>query len=114
MKKRRVPPKIIRRGHDIYIFEKEHKKDQIYWVDHYVSYTPGFNNDDFIMGELLVSFDCHRIFNLWCDYPWKFTPEQKALFDKENPYWADFFERRNGTEPPIVDENGVGTIHFND
>ena len=22
------------------------------------------------------------------------TPEQKALFDRENPYWAEFFKDR--------------------
>lgn len=109
-----MPPNSIRRGHDIYIFKKRNKKDQIYWVTHYVSYTSGFDDGDLMLGELLISFDHHNILSLWSDYPWKFTPEQKALFDKENPYWADFFERRNGTEPPIVDENGVGTIHFND
>jgi hypothetical protein len=25
------------------------------------------------------------------DYPQNFTNEEKALFDKENPYWANFF-----------------------
>lgn len=46
------------------------------------------------IGELLYSFDKKTLFNLWTDYPWKFTPEQKALFDEENPYWADFFKDR--------------------
>ncbi len=113
MKKRRVPPNNIKRGRDIYTFYKENKGDKIYWVDHNVI-MPMTNEISGVLGELLISFDRHKIFNLWCDYPWKFTPEQKALFDKENPYWANFFERRNGTEPPIIDENGVGTIHFND
>ena len=108
-----MPPNSIRRGRDIYTFYKENKGDKIYWVDHNVI-MPMTNEISGVLGELLISFDRHKIFNLWCDYPWKFTPEQKALFDKENPYWAGFFKRRNGTEPPIVDENGVGTIHFND
>lgn len=100
-------------GRNIYTFYKKNKGDKIYWVYHEIIFL-GTNKPSLVRGELLVSFDHHNIFNLWCDYPWNFTPEQKALFDKENPYWADFFDRRNGTEPPIVDENGVGTIHFND
>lgn len=28
------------------------------------------------------------------DYPHELTPEQKAIFDKENPYWADYFKER--------------------
>lgn len=113
MKKRRVPPKIIRRGRNVYTFYKENKGDKIYWVDHDVIHSDT-GELSVIEGELLISFDHRNMLDLWRDYPWNFTPEQKALFDKENPYWADFFERRNGTEPPIVDENGVGTIHFND
>ncbi len=108
-----MPLDSIRRGRNLYIFYKENKSDQIYWVSH-EAVNPITNKLSVIEGELLVSFDHHNILSLWSDYPWKFTPEQKALFDKENPYWADFFDLRNGTEPPIVDENGVGTIHFND
>lgn len=107
-----IPSNSIRRGHNIYVFEKRSKKDKIYWVDHFLSYKSKFDFEDRMMGELLVSFDRRRIFNLWCDYPWKFTPEQKALFDKENPYWANFFQDRNGTDPPVSDEGSP--IHFKD
>ena len=31
---------------------------------------------------------------MFADYPHKLTPEQKETFDKENPYWADFFKDR--------------------
>ena len=107
-----IPPNSIRRGHNMYVFEKRNKKDKIYWVDHFLSYKSKFDFEDRMMGELLVSFDRRRIFNLWCDYLWKFTPEQKALFDKENPYWANFFQDRNGTEPPVSDEGSP--IHLKD
>ena len=45
-------------------FYKEHEDDKIWWVDY-------------------VDF--------FGDYPQNFTNEEKALFDKENPYWANFF-----------------------
>ena len=28
---------------------------------------------------------------LFADYPYKLTAEQKAIFDRENPFWRDFF-----------------------
>ena len=50
-------------------FYKEHEDDKIWWVDY-------------------VDF--------FGDYPQNFTNEEKALFDKENPYWANFFSvKRN-------------------
>lgn len=45
-------------------------------------------------GPLLFSFDKKKIYNMWADYPDKLTPEQKELFDKENPYWANCFKDR--------------------
>ena len=53
------------------------------WVD----------NPDHI-GEMNFTFDGKKIFNLFQDYPHELTKEQKALFDKENPFWADFFKDR--------------------
>ena len=67
-----------------YDFYKNNKKDTIYWV----------NNFD-IIGEFLFSFDKKTIYNLFRDYPYKLNKEQKEIFDKENPYWADFFSERN-------------------
>ena len=43
------------------------------------------------IGKLLYSFDKKNIYNLWTDYPHNFTKEEKELFDKENPYWKEFF-----------------------
>lgn len=42
-------------------------------------------------GLQTVSFDKKKILFLFGDYPKNFTKEEKALFDKENPFWADFF-----------------------
>lgn len=41
------------------------------------------------------TFDKKKIFNLFADYPWKLTAGQKEIFDKENPYWVEFFADRN-------------------
>lgn len=64
-------------------FYKEKPTDTIWWVD----------NPE-ILGDVLFSFDKKEVFNLFGDYPWKLTKEQKEIFDKENPYWADFFKDR--------------------
>lgn len=64
-------------------FYKENEDDKIWWVD-YVDYR----------GFFAVSFDKKKILFLFGDYPQNFTPEEKALFDKENPYWANFFHKR--------------------
>lgn len=47
------------------------------------------------IGKLLYSFDKKNIYNLWTDYPHNFTKEEKELFDKENPYWKEFFSGRD-------------------
>lgn len=67
-----------------YKFVKNHKKDVIWWVD----------NAEEVKGEYLFTFDKVEIFNMFRDYPHKLTEEQREIFDKENPYWADFFKDR--------------------
>ena len=64
-------------------FIKQNEADLIWWVD-----------DAETIGEFLFSFDKKVVFNLFADYPQKLTQKQKALFDKENPYWANFFKDR--------------------
>lgn len=64
-------------------FYKNNPSDQIWWVE---------KTDT--VGEWLFSFDKKQVFNMFQDYPEKLTPEQKAIFDKENPYWAEFFADR--------------------
>ena len=62
---------------------KNNPDDKIQWVD----------NDR--IGVWEFTFDGGvTIFNMYQDYPYKLTLEQKAIFDKENPFWADYFKAR--------------------
>ena len=63
-------------------FVKNNESDQIWWV-----VTDAIGVWDF-------SFDKKTIFNMFRDYPYKLTDGQKAIFDRENPFWADFFSDR--------------------
>ena len=56
---------------------KNETSDTIWWKE-----TPDQ------IGVWLFSFDKKRVFNLYADYPHNLTPEQKAIFDRENPEWA--------------------------
>lgn len=59
------------------------KDSRFSWVD----------NPD-VVGELNFTFDGEKVFNLFQDYPYKLTKEQKEILDRENPFWADFFKDR--------------------
>lgn len=63
---------------------KNDPDDIIWWVD---TSLKG-------VGECVFSFDKKTFFNMFEDYPWKLTPEQKVTFDEENPFWKDFFSDR--------------------
>ena len=52
-------------------FYKNNDTDQIWWVD----------NPEKI-GEHLFTFDKKKIYNLFEDYPYNLTKEQKEIFDK--------------------------------
>ncbi len=62
---------------------KDKESDQIWWLV-----------DTGRIGEWVFSFDRVHKFYMFRDYPYKLTKEQKEIFDKENPYWADFFKDR--------------------
>jgi len=64
-------------------FYKNNPGDKIWWV----------NNPETV-GEWLFSFDKKKVFNMFADYPHNLTAEQKAIFDKENPYWKEYFSDR--------------------
>ena len=64
-------------------FFKNKRSDKIWWLDTSEK-----------VGEWIFTFDKKALFNMFTDYPYKLTPEEKAIFDKENPYWAEFFADR--------------------
>ncbi|MDO5061867.1 MAG: hypothetical protein Q4D77_01715 [Peptostreptococcaceae bacterium] len=65
-------------------FFKQNDDDMIYWVEDLES-----------VGHHLFSFDKKKIYNLFEDYPHNLTAEEKEVFDRENPYWADYFKDRS-------------------
>lgn len=64
---------------------KKKPGDIVDWVD---NNKIGFFEFTFDGGE--------TVFNLYQDYPWRLTPEQKRIFDQENPFWAEYFKSREG------------------
>jgi len=64
-------------------FYKKEKTNKIWWVD---------NSDK--EGVWEFSFDKKKVFNMFADYPNKLTKEQREVFNKENPFWKDFFRDR--------------------
>ena len=69
-------------------FYRKNDTDSIWWQE-----TPD------TVGEWLFSFDKKTIFNMFRDYPHALTKEQKEIFDRENPYWAEFFSDRQEVTP---------------
>ena len=64
-------------------FYKKKPSNKIWWVDNY--WQRGF---------LLFSFDKKKIYNLFRDYPWKLSKEEREIFNKENPFWAEALGNR--------------------
>lgn len=64
-------------------FYKENKDDVIWWI-----------SDLETKGEFLFSFDKIKVFNIFEDYPHNLTKAEKEIFDRENPYWVEFFKDR--------------------
>lgn len=65
-------------------FYKKNETDKIYWL-----------TKDETTGEHLFTFNQKKIYNLFKDYPHELTKEEKEIFDKENPYWKEYFKDRN-------------------
>ena len=64
-------------------FYKNKKTDVIWWVDNFE-----------YRGQHLFSFDKIKIYNLFSDYPHNLSAEEVEIFNKENPYWREFFSDR--------------------
>ncbi len=62
---------------------KNNPSEKVWWLD---------NPEE--LGVFVFTFDRKTFFNLFQDYPHKLTAEQRTIFDKENPYWAEFFKDR--------------------
>ncbi len=65
------------------LFYKKNPEDQVWWYE---------NADQ--KGVMEFSFDKKKVYNLFRDYPHELTTEEKEMFDKENPYWVNFFKDR--------------------
>lgn len=63
---------------------KNEPSNKIWWLD---------NGDD-VKGEFVFSFDKKKTYNMFADYPHNMSKDEVAIFDKENPFWADFFADR--------------------
>ncbi|MBR5349085.1 MAG: GNAT family N-acetyltransferase [Lachnospiraceae bacterium] len=64
-------------------------------------------------GEHRFSFDKVTVYDLITDYPYKLTPQQKEIFDKENPYWKAYFQKKN-IEPESENDVPVGIRYVED
>ena len=64
-------------------FFKQNKNDVIWWLD-------TFDQE----GVWVFSFDKKKTYNLFADYPYKMTKTEIEIFDKENPFWAEYFSDR--------------------
>ena len=62
-------------------FYKENPTDKVWWVD---------DPDD--VGTIRFSFDKKKIYYLYRDYH-VLPPNEKEIFDRENPFWKEFFEK---------------------
>lgn len=67
----------------IYDFWKNKETDIIWWT-----------REIGMIGQPIFSFDKKKLYYLFPDYPHKLTKEEKEIFDKENPFWKDFFADR--------------------
>ena len=66
------------------IWYKENEDDEIWWL---------YNQDE-VIGEFVFSFDKKKEYNMFADYPHNMTEKEVEIFNKENPYWANFFRDR--------------------
>ncbi len=70
-------------GYGDFYKEKDNRSNKIWWTSKIGTF-----------GELNISFDRKKIYNLFKDYPYNMTKEEVEIFKKEEPYWANFFSWR--------------------
>lgn len=70
------------------LFYKENKHDSFFWV------TTIDEDGSSIIGEVKISFDKKKVYNLFTDYPDKLSVQERDIFSKESPFWRKFFEGR--------------------
>lgn len=63
---------------------KNNPNDKVWWLHNPCN-----------IGAFVFSFNKKDKFNLYRDYPQKLTKEQKEIFDKENPFWKEYFRKRS-------------------
>ncbi len=82
-------------------FLKRRKGQKIYLVD---------DDDDtpFCMDEF--SFDKKKIYNVFRDYPWELSEEEKKIFDKDLAFFAEILHFRNFLERSKVNGKWVYKI----
>ena len=85
--------KLSKENENRFEFSKKNPNDQMWHV-----------RDIQCFGPVLFSFDKKTIYNFWEDYPQNLTPEQKEIFDKEEPFWKNFYEGKNTEEDDDEDD----------
>lgn len=63
---------------------KENETDLIWWLD----------NGSEVIGEFIFSFDKKKKYNLYADYPHNMTEKEVEIFNRENPFWENYFSDR--------------------
>ena len=63
-------------------FYKDSEDSKVWWIDKID-----------VIGEILFGFDKKKIYNIFLDYPQNMTEEEVRIFERENPFWKDFFSR---------------------
>lgn len=82
---------LFRRSCKYGVFYKKKWTDKIWWV-----------RNPHVKGPKYFTFDKKKIYSYWQDYPFILTAREKEIFDKENPYWAEF---RSGITPEMIEKH---------